>query len=176
MTYVRNCRMIRIKKSISEFYSLYPNAELAGYAVKLLETIDQNPELNILHGKMAIWTSAIVAVIARLNFLLDRNSDNYMPKRLISSHFGTNIFTVTNKASLIQESCGISMFDSRFTKPEILKLVEFAVHPAEGDNLVDIENFDKELKYKEELVRRKVREQNADRHILRPLNQLNLFD
>lgn len=188
-------RVFRMKKSLNVFYSNYTSKELHGFATKLIDTIDQNPELHILRGKIAVWTAAVVVVIARMNFLFYKSSENHMSIDDICDYFGTNKFTIINKASLIQNTCGISMFDSRFTQADISGMPDLSVTeegfiiPASGssisvrsievakdDDLADIDFFEEKLRCEKEHDSKRYGARKRKPKKQKPTDQLNLFD
>ena len=61
-------RLEQIKELVKGFCAMHLNEELAGYALKLCETLGRRQKISITKGKKEIWAAAIVYVIARLNF------------------------------------------------------------------------------------------------------------
>lgn len=192
-------KLLRIKELLEGFTSSCFDYELHCFAMNLLETISHESGLSIFRGKMEIWAASIVCVIARLNFLFDKNSVEYMPLDEICSHFGVNKSTVGNKASQIQDNYGISIGDRRYTKPEIARSFEFLMTPegfiipafpvsgiesAEGDDLEELKKYEierkrrKERELEEKEARRieKKRKIAEEKRKIRNRGQLNLFD
>ncbi len=66
-----------------------------------------------------MWASAVVYVIARLNFLFDQNSPNYLPPDEICDYFGTKKSTVSARAAQIEKACRIKMGHEDLCGPEI---------------------------------------------------------
>ncbi len=195
-------RLLEIRELLLEFYSSRSDDELQDYAVNLLITICQKSYLNIFRGKIEIWAASIVYVIARLNFLFDKSSADYMHVDEICSYFGVNKSTIGNKASQIQDQYGISLGDRKYTKPEIARSFEFNVtpagfiipafsesgydvliEPAEGDDLEDLKKYETDQKRKKEREKeekvslriekeRKISEEKRNN----TQNQLSLFD
>jgi hypothetical protein len=56
-----------IKELVQAFYDRHLNEELAGYALKLCDTLGRKRILDISRGRKEIWATAIVYVITRLN-------------------------------------------------------------------------------------------------------------
>ena len=120
-------RLLEIRELLLEFYSSRSDEELQDYAINLLITICQKSYLNILRGRKEIWAASVIYVVARLNFLFDKNSVDYMHVDEICSYFGVNKSTIGNKASQIQDRYGISSGNRRYTKPEIARSFEFSM-------------------------------------------------
>jgi len=93
--------------------------ELAGYVAKLWEQIGRKRNYVITGGRPEIWASAVVYVIARLNFLFDRSQPNYLPPDVICGFFGTKKSTVSDKATQIEKQCKIRMGQEGLCRPEL---------------------------------------------------------
>jgi hypothetical protein len=80
---------------------------MAGYTTALWGLIGRKRNYVITGESKEVWASAVVYVIARLNFLFDRQSTNYLPPDTICNFFGTKKGTVSAKAAEIERACRI---------------------------------------------------------------------
>ena len=120
-------RLGLIKALVKGFCETHLNEELTGYALKLCETLGRRRKISITQGKVEIWAAAIVYVIARLNFLFDRDNAFYLSPDAICAFFGTKKSTTSNKASQIEKTCNLNISAEGFCSPDItdaLTLVE----------------------------------------------------
>ena len=100
-------------------------AEIAGYVNRLWEKIGRKHTYVITGGKKEVWASAVVYAIARLNFLFDRKSPNYLPPDDICAFFGTKKTTSANKAAEIEKACRIRMGEEGLCRPDISDSLSF---------------------------------------------------
>jgi len=112
-------RLKEIKQLVQAFCDRHLNEELAGYALKLCQSLGRKRTLVITRGKKEIWAAAIVYVIARLNFLFDRENEYFLTADTICEFFGTKKTTVGNKATQIEKACGIGMGAEGFCSQHI---------------------------------------------------------
>ena len=120
-------RIQEIKELVRAFCNRHLNAELAGYALKLCDTLGRKRTLSIIRGRKEIWAASILYVIARLNFLFDRESEFFLTADTICEFFGAKKSTVANKASQIERACNLGLGAEGFCSQEIsdaLTLVE----------------------------------------------------
>ena len=110
----KKIRTDEINKMIGEFCVRYLNDEFKGYAQTLCEKIGRKRILSITKGKKEIWAAAIIYVIARLNFLFDKENEYFITADTICDFFGTKKSTSSNKATQIEKSC-----DIRIGEPEL---------------------------------------------------------
>ena len=115
----KQARAKEIGVLINEFSNRYLDNELHGYAIKLLEKLTRKKTYSITSGKIEIWASAIIYVIARLNFLFDPQSPNYITADTICDFFGTKKSTVGTKATDIEKACKIRMGEEGLCNQEI---------------------------------------------------------
>ena len=111
-------RVDAIRQLIESFGEKHLTREFTTYALNLCDKVSLTPDLDILRGQKAIWASAIVHVIARLNQLFDTDSDIVLTPALICSHFKTVKSTVGNRASQILKVCGLSPGARGFCRQE----------------------------------------------------------
>ncbi len=120
---------LQIKTLIENYCSEYLNSELSVCVSRLFDTISQNPLMDINRGKTEIWAASIVYVVARLNFLLDKESDNYISFDELCNYFNTKKSTIGNKATQIEINYGIDFTDENYTIPEIADAFSMSVTP-----------------------------------------------
>ena len=112
-------RVKEIEQLVQAFCDRHLNEELAGYALKLCQSLGRKRTLVITRGKKEIWAAAIVYVIARLNFLFDRENEYFLTVDTICEFFGTKKTTTGNKATQIEKACGIGMGAEGFCSQHI---------------------------------------------------------
>lgn len=108
-----------ISNLINEFCNRYLNDDLQGYAMKLLERLTRKRTYSITSGRIEIWASAIIWVIARLNFLFNSQNSNNISTDTICDFFDTKKSTVGNKATDIEKACKIRMGEEGLCNSEI---------------------------------------------------------
>ncbi len=118
-----------ISNLINEFCNRYLNDDLRGYAMKLLEKLTRKRTYSIMSGKIEIWASAIIWVIARLNFLFDSQNPNNISTDTICDFFDTKKSTVGNKATDIEKACKIRMGEEGLCNSEISDSLSFVQLP-----------------------------------------------
>jgi hypothetical protein len=107
----KQARIEEVKAALADFARQhFANApELVAYVEKLWEQIGRKRNYVITGGSKEVWASAVVYVIARLNFLFDRSSPHYLPPDAICRFFGTRKGTVSARAADIEKACRIRM-------------------------------------------------------------------
>ena len=103
--------------------------DLVGYTEKLWKQIGRKRNYVITGGTKEVWASAVVYVIARLNFLFDRSSVNYLPPDAICGFFGTKKGTVSARAAEIEKACRIRMGHEGLCSEEISDGLTFVQLP-----------------------------------------------
>ncbi|MCP4756792.1 MAG: hypothetical protein GY866_38510, partial [Proteobacteria bacterium] len=119
-----------IGEMIRDFADQHLSEELEGYALKLTDTLSRTDTLNIARGKTEIWAAAIVYVIARLNFLFDRDHEDHIAADTICDFFNTKKATVGNKATLIEDACGLVLGDEEYCSRDISELLTLVQSPS----------------------------------------------
>jgi len=120
-------RLNEINQLVLAFCEEHLNEELAGYALRLCETLGRKRKISINRGKIEIWAASIVYVIARLNFLFDPESEFFLTADTLCDYFSTKKSTIGTKATYIENVCNIGLGAEGFYSPEIsdsLTLVE----------------------------------------------------
>ena len=119
----------QIKDLLDGYCSEYLDIDVKSYVFRLFETIVQNPLMDINRGNTQIWAASIVYVIARLNFLFDKESEDYISFDDLCNYFDVKKSTIGNKATQIEKKYGIMFADKKYTKSEIAKSFEFHMTP-----------------------------------------------
>lgn len=120
-------RLNEIKDLAFAFCEEHLNDEMAGYALNLCDMVGRKRKISITRGKKEIWAASIIYVIARLNFLFDRENELFVTADTICDFFGTKKSTVGNKATQIEKICDLGWGAEGLCSPEIsdaLTLVE----------------------------------------------------
>ena len=102
--------------------------ELNSYVDRLIDMLFRNKKYDVGKGKIEILASAVVCVIARLNFLFDKKSDNYISIDKICDYYGTKKSTMEKKAKEIESVCKIMVGHEGLCGEEIsdaLTFIEF---------------------------------------------------
>jgi hypothetical protein len=117
----KQARIDEVKALLADFSEqhLASAPDVAGYIEKLWEQIGRKRNYVITGGTKEVWASAVVYVIARLNFLFDKASPNYLTADTICGHFGTKNGTVSARATEIEKACRIRVGHEGLCRPEI---------------------------------------------------------
>ncbi|GEM_PF-829875 len=122
-------RVAQVRSLIEEFGRARLDEQHTGFALRLCDRIARMRKLNLQRGRVEIWAAAIVYVIARLNFLFDRDSELFIRADDICEHFGTRKSTTANKATAIEKACGPLMGQEGFCRQEIVDMLTFYETP-----------------------------------------------
>ncbi len=176
-------RMSEIKNLLDVYFKQHGNENLRGYAHKLCERIEKEESLSVARGKAEIWATAIVYLIARLNFLFDQHNENFLTTESICEFFGTKKTTIRNKAHHIEKACKIEIGEEGLCDPKIsdsLKFVqlengfivpqsrmnikghEIVIGVASEEETKEIERFEEEQRRLHEQREREKRKQRAE--------------
>jgi hypothetical protein len=112
-------RVKAIKSMIEDFGRIKLDNMHTGLALKLCNRVARMRKLSIQRGRIEIWASAIVHVIARVNFLFDPENEISITADDVCKFFGTKKTTVSSKAGLIQKACDIYLGNKEYCTPEI---------------------------------------------------------
>jgi len=115
----KEARIKEVQDLLDAFAQEHLTPELAGYVRRLWEQIGRKRTYVITGGKPEIWASAVIYVIARLNFLFDSSSPHYLPPDVICGFFGTRKGTVSAKASEVEKACRIQIGQQGLCSPEL---------------------------------------------------------
>lgn len=122
-------RVHEVRILLQDFGKAKLPPEIANYVLTLWDMIVRKQNYVITGGKSEVWASAVMYVIARLNFLFDRSSPHYLPPDEICGFFATKKSTIAAKASDIEKACRIRMGQEGLCNAEIsdsLTLVKLA--------------------------------------------------
>lgn len=100
----RRARFDEIATQIDQFGRQYLDVELTGFAVELWKRICRRKAPDSMRGKPAVWAASVVHVIARMNFLFNRDQPVHLTFDTICSFFQTNKTTVGGKATEIERT------------------------------------------------------------------------
>ncbi len=122
-------RSKEIKKLIQKFCGLHLNKEIEGFSIKLCDTLSGVENVNLSRGKIEIWAASIIYVIARLNFLFDKENDAFITADMLCDFFNAKKSTVGNKATLIEKKCDLSHGAEKYCSQEIIDAFTFYETP-----------------------------------------------
>ncbi|MDR4498112.1 MAG: DUF6398 domain-containing protein [Candidatus Scalindua sp.] len=125
----KNESLNEIKRLLESFFGKYLNEEYRGYALKLCDTLGRKRKIDLSRGKREIWAASIMYVIARLNFLFDKENENYLSADTINNFFNTSKSTVGSKAALIEEVCDLTIGAEGYCRKEISDSLTFYQSP-----------------------------------------------
>jgi hypothetical protein len=122
-------RIQEVLALLEEFSKKHLSPELSVFVFKLWEQIGKKRTYIITGGKREVWASAVVYVIARLNFLFDKNNPNYLLPDTICGFFGTKKTTVAARASEIEKVCKIHIGEEGLCSTKISDSLTFVELP-----------------------------------------------
>ena len=127
----KQVRIDEVKALLAEFSKqhLATAPDVAGYIEKLWDQIARKRSYVITGGTKEVWASAVVYVIARLNFLFDKTSPNYVTPDTICGYFATKKGTVSARAAEIEKVCRIRVGHEGLCRPEISDKLTFVELP-----------------------------------------------
>ena len=102
--------------------------ELNSYVDRLIDMLIRSKTYDVGKGKIEILASAVVCVVARLNFLFDNKNDNHISIDKICNYYGTKKRTIEKKANEIESVCKIMIGHEGLCGEEIsdaLTFIEF---------------------------------------------------
>lgn len=105
----KQARIDEVQELLDAFSKEHLTRELTEYLQALWEKVGRKRTYVITGGKKEIWASALVYVIARLNFLFDPANPNYLTADQICAFFGTKKSTVASRAGDIEKACKLRM-------------------------------------------------------------------
>jgi hypothetical protein len=117
----KQARVDEVKALLADFSKqhLASTPDIVSYIEKLWDQVGRKRSYVITGGTKEVWASAVVYVIARLNFLFDKASPNYLTADTICGHFGTKKGTVSARAAEIEKACRIRVGHEGLCRPEI---------------------------------------------------------
>jgi len=123
-------RTNEIRNLLLPFCTEHLNEDLTGYMMNLLERLGRKRVVSIIRGKPEIWAAAIVYVIARLNFLFDKENQFYLAADTIADFFKVSKSTANQKATLVEKTCNISMGEQGLCSEKISGMFQFVKTPS----------------------------------------------
>lgn len=197
-------RVLEIKTILGNFCETYLSEELEGYAIRLCDELGRKKRINIVRGKKEIWAASIVYVISRLNFLFDKENENYLTPDIICDFFEVNKSTIGNKATQIEKICNLTVGAEGYCSKKIMDSFTFYQTPegfiipksmiggrelivdfVEGEEAEEIERFaknqrsttdQKPIERKQRMVGNNRQTAKGNRTRNRNKNQLDLLD
>ncbi len=122
-------RIEDVRLLLQEFGKACLTSELTEYVLRLWEQIGRKRNYVITGGRPEVWASATVYVIARLNFLFDRQSKTFLTPDTICDFFGTRKNTISARAREIERVCKIKMGQDGLCSPDIADSLSFVQLP-----------------------------------------------
>ena len=90
-------------KLVSSFCLDELNEEYEQLAIKLVEKMGRKRDVPFKRGKLEIWASGVIYLLAQLNSLFDKTSPNHISGDDICEYFATKKSTVSKKANSIHD-------------------------------------------------------------------------
>ena len=97
-------RLARIESLVRGFCGVHLDDEHETYCLKLFGTLCRKRKIDIRRGKEEIWAASIIYVIARLNFLFDKDNENSITADMVCNFFDAKKSTIGNKATQIEKA------------------------------------------------------------------------
>ncbi len=127
---MKKIKLNEIAELVESFSAEYFSEELTECALSLCEKLGRSRKVDITRGKIEIWAAAIVYVIARSNFLLDKASDHFLTSDVICDFFNTKKTTTGNKATTIEKAINIDIGDKDCCIQEVREAFSFVELPS----------------------------------------------
>ncbi len=112
-------RIKELDEMLHNFCEDYLTDEFEEYTMRLSKVIGRKRKIDITRGKKEIWAASIIYVIARLNFLFDKENKNHITPTVICNYFNVKKSTIGNKATQIMKFCNIHLGSVGFCSQEI---------------------------------------------------------
>ena len=84
------------------------------HAVKIIEDMGEMDIVPFRRGKLEIWASGVIYVLAQMNNLFNKTSPNHISADKICNYYGTKKSTVSQKAKSISNTLGLSKSNINF--------------------------------------------------------------
>jgi len=104
-----------IEVLLTNFSKEHLDEECSELCIKLLKKLGRKREVPFKRGKVEIWASAIIHVIATINYLFDEESEVHTTFDTIVDFFNTKKSTVGSKSKYIRDLFKIDIFDEEFS-------------------------------------------------------------
>ena len=121
-------RMKELHDVTGAFCKDHLTEEYHSYVDRLIDLLGRSKKYDVGKGRIEILASAVIFVVARLNFLFDKKTDNYISIDLITDYYGTKKITMEKKAKEIESVCKIMVGHEGLCREEIsdaLTFIEF---------------------------------------------------
>jgi hypothetical protein len=105
----REACIAAVTSLLESFCASHFSHETAEYVRVLWTRICRKRNSRLTGVKPEVWASAVVYVIARLNFLFDPENADRLTSDTICNFFGTKKSTVSARATAIEKGCRIRM-------------------------------------------------------------------
>lgn len=122
-------RLNEIKKLIHNFCETHLNKEIEGFSINLCDDLDGDEDINLSRGKSEIWAASIIYVIARLNFLFDKENVAFISADMLCDFFNAKKSTVGNKATQIEKQYDLDHEIEKYCSQEIIDTFTFYETP-----------------------------------------------
>lgn len=97
-------RFDEIAALIGQFGQIHLDAEFTGFSVELWRRLCRRKAPDCLRGKPEVWAASVIHVIARMNFLNDRDEPGYLAFDTLCDFFHTSKTTIGGKATLVERT------------------------------------------------------------------------
>ena len=97
-------RFDEVAALLDQFGRQHLDSELTGFTIELWTRICRIKAPDCLRGKPAVWAASVIHVIARMNFLFDREQPVHLTFDTLCGFFQTSKTTVGGKATQIERA------------------------------------------------------------------------
>lgn len=97
-------RFDEVAALLAQFGAQHLDAELTGFTLELWRRLCRRKAPDCLRGKPTVWAASVVHVIARMNFLFDRDQPVNLTFDTICGFFQTSKTTIGSKATGIERT------------------------------------------------------------------------
>lgn len=100
----RQARFDEVAALLEQFGRQHLDPELTGFTLELWARLCRLKSPDCLRGKPAVWAASVAHVIARMNFLFDRNQPVHLKFDTLCGFFQSSKTTVGSKATQIERA------------------------------------------------------------------------
>jgi len=153
---------------VQDFSEIFLDHECCQLCSDLVKKLGRKREVPFKRGKLTIWASAVIHVIAHINFLFDQKFTPHISLDDICGYFNTNKSTVGSKSHHIRNILKINYFHMEFTQRKLLEeyLIRCFIESDEGIKL-PLKNFEEESRKK--LIDSIIEHKGKGYKIIRPI-------
>ncbi|MCL2114960.1 MAG: DUF6398 domain-containing protein [Methanobrevibacter sp.] len=139
----------QLLKMVHDFSEMFLDDECCQLCSNIVKKLGRKREVPFKRGKLTIWASAMIHVVAHINFLFDKKFTPHITMDDICDYFNTKKSTIGSKSQFIRSSLKIKHFNFEFTQKKLLEeyLMSCSVESDEGIRL-PIANFEKKSQRK----------------------------